>query len=504
MEISLTTTTPLRTFQFIGTVAYPDTDKLDAYKSIFQGAKNEAELKQNLEKINIGDSAISNFIKTLKRLNVISETGEIPQEPLVDEEGCYEVKYLYPTNDVPFRFLPISIKRRLQDVENYEQVPNSEDFVEAFQGAQQLTSSTPIGIIRAIHSPQIRSYGETAVEVTIEINNENFWTLFVKNQNLSFRIPENLQLPLPRLFHHSLDTSGETPRLQIPFNEVKEKYPNSIKTFSVSFKDKIDDWGGFDASNKNVILRPRKEDLPQWYDEIFIQDLSVNGYLSREDLSSLYKNILYQYPTFQQEEFSPSFQYEDFIQRLNFSRKSEEYWLLKAVEDLNPFAKTEIQDFSKESSSSQSYYIPATNNLDFRKDILSIWKELDEAHEVQIFDRYAGSHWSLIALEKLFEAKTTHAKVKIFSNSDDSPNSAQKTELSQKRLKDVFQISIRPKECFSPHDRYWILDGKSYTVGISPNSINVFKDRVELKQQLNISPIPLDNLPKEIQEWSQN
>ena len=53
-----------------------------------------------------------------------------------------------------------------------------------------------------------------------------------------------------------------------------------------------------------------------------------------------------------------------------------------------------------------------------------------------------------------------------------------------------------------PHDRYWFIDEKIFTVGVSPNEIWIRKDHIEIKQQININRIEPENLPAEIVKWS--
>ena len=53
-----------------------------------------------------------------------------------------------------------------------------------------------------------------------------------------------------------------------------------------------------------------------------------------------------------------------------------------------------------------------------------------------------------------------------------------------------------------PHDRYWFIDEKAFTVGVSPNVIWIRNDHIEIKQQININRIESENLPAEIVQWS--
>ena len=104
---------------------------------------------------------------------------------------------------------------------------------------------------------------------------------------------------------------------------------------------------------------------------------------------------------------------------------------------------------------------------------------------------------------------------KIFGSLDNPPQSVQifslqddceRSENQRREIKDFekqYNVHIETREKrHIPHDRYWILDGSAFTIGISPNEIWVKNDHIEIKQQININPIDIDKLPSEIREWS--
>ena len=101
MKIELKKSVEKTDYRFIGEVAYLDEQKFDIYKKIFRTAKTESELKNQLKKDNIEEAAIDEFCRTLKKLKLFNENGNLETKPLIAEYGDYIVTLLVQKEDQP-------------------------------------------------------------------------------------------------------------------------------------------------------------------------------------------------------------------------------------------------------------------------------------------------------------------------------------------------------------------------------------------------------------------
>lgn len=497
MQIELKQNINTKTIRFLGEVAIRDEQKFETYKDIIKGSQNEAELSDHLLREGIAKSAVSEFCKTLKRLRIIDKEGTISRQPLVGEYGDYVLKYIATDNETPYNRLPIKMDRYVQESGGSEY--SESGLLNAIQEAQgKMRAESAVCSIYRIDSPILRKIEEREEQISIEINDsDDNWILRI--QNNIFEMTE--KMPFRKLFNDELIAEGGRFYLRLPF-EKAQKIPNSanvIDSFSASFSESINtDWGKFNACYKNVDVLPIDQEVSSWYNEIFNSTLKVNGYLSQDDLKFKWDEILRDKVVLQREEYKKQikpFNYNTLIER--YQPQKEEYWLLQAATDLNPYS-----DVKTVRRSTGSINIPVNDNADVQ-DILDNWNALKNAQTIVIVDPYANTFHAIRTLKKIFGSLDNPPQsVQIFSLRDD----CERSENQRREIKDFekqynVHFEIREKRQI-PHDRYWILDGSAFTIGISPNEIWVKNDHIEIKQQININPIDIDKLPSEIREWS--
>jgi hypothetical protein len=497
MQIELKQNINTKTIRFLGEVAIRDEQKFETYKDIIKASQNEAELSDHLLREGIAKSAVSEFCKTLKRLRIIDKEGTISRQPLVGEYGDYVLKYIATDNETPYNRLPIKMDRYVQESGGSEY--SESGLLNAIQEAQgKMRAESAVCSIYRIDSPILRKIEEREEQISIEINDsDDNWILRI--QNNIFEMTE--KMPFRKLFNDELIAEEGRLYLRLPF-EKAQKIPNSanvIDSFSASFSESINtDWGKFNACYKNVDVLPIDSEVSSWYNEIFNRTLKVNGYLSQDDLKFKWDEILRDKVVLQRDEYKrliKPFNYNTLIER--YQPQKEEYWLLQAATDLNPYS-----DVKTVRRSTGSINIPVNDNADVQ-DILDNWNALKNAQTIVIVDPYANTFHAIRTLKKIFGSLDNPPQsVQIFSLRDD----CERSENQRREIKDFekqynVHFEIREKRQI-PHDRYWILDGSAFTIGISPNEIWVKNDHIEIKQQININPIDIDKLPSEIREWS--
>ena len=445
----------------------------------------------------IAKSAVSEFCKTLKRLRIIDKEGTISRQPLVGEYGDYVLKYIATDNETPYNRLPIKMDRYVQESGGSEY--SESGLLNAIQEAQgKMQAESAICSIYRIDSTILRKIEEREEQISIEINDsDDNWILRI--QNNIFEMAE--KMPFRKLFKDELIDEEGRWYLRLPFEKAL-KNPNSgsvIENFSASFSELIKtDWGEFKASYKNVDVLPIDSEVSSWYNEIFNRTLKVNGYLSQDDLKFKWDEILRDKVVLQRDEYKrliKPFNYNTLIER--YQPQKEEYWLLQAATDLNPYS-----DVKTVRRSTGSINIPVNDNADVQ-DILDNWNALKNAQTIVIVDPYANTFHAIRTLKKIFGSLDNPPQsVQIFSLRDD----CERSENQRREIKDFekqYNVHFETREKRQiPHDRYWILDGSAFTIGISPNEIWVKNDHIEIKQQININPIDIDKLPSEIREWS--
>ncbi len=497
MQIELKQNINTKTIRFLGEVAIRDEQKFETYKDIIKGSQNEAELSDLLLREGIAKSAVSEFCKTLKRLRIIDKEGTISRQPLVGEYGDYVLKYIATDNETPYNRLPIKMDRYVQESGGSEY--SESGLLNAIQEAQgKMQAESAICSIYRIDSPILRKIEEREEQISIEINDsDDNWILRI--QNNIFEMAE--KMPFRKLFNDELIAEEGRFYLRLPF-EKAQKTPNSanvIDSFSASFSESINtDWGKFNACYKNVDVLPIDQEVSSWYNEIFNRTLKVNGYLSQDDLKFKWDEILRDKVVLQREEYKKQikpFNYSDLIER--YQPQQEEYWLLQAATDLNPYS-----DIKTIRRSNGSINIPANDKADIQ-DILDSWNALKNAQTIMIVDPYANTFHAIKTLKKIFDSLDNPPQsVQIISLRDDS-NRSEKQREEVKDFERQYNVNFEIWEKRKiPHDRYWILDNSAFTIGISPNEIWVKNDHIEIKQQININPIDIDKLPSEIREWS--
>lgn len=488
--------------RFIGEVSYRDEEKFETYKNIFKDAKTENDLKDNLKKEGLPQNAINEFCNTLTKLRVIDDQGNISEHPLIGEYGDYKIEFLSSGKDTPYNWLPIKLERTIQNEKTNESSTQEIDkkWCNAFAKAQQLVADKAVGIVHKIDSPR-SNFHAGSTEISIDINPEKDNWILRTNDN-SFTIPVQRRLSINKFFKDNLLEEDGDYYLEMPLDKVKEKGgKDAIQKFICTFNEGIDsDWGIFNAEYKNINILPRKEEFQKWYTEIFNNTLKISGYRSQADLKFAWDEILRDNPSLQREEYKDqvkSFDYENLIER--YQPNNENYWLLQAATDLDPYKLEQNKNIKQ--NAGNSINIPVSQSAQIQ-DVLSKWEKLDTARTIIIVDQYANNFHSIKTLNALMKEKSlVPEKIIIYSIADEKIRDDYQQEFInnfEKKYNVKFIIRERPQ---MPHDRYWILDGDAFTVGISPNSIWIRKDHIIIKEQLNINSISDENLPRDIRDW---
>lgn len=496
MQIELTQDVDKCSFAFIGEVSYRDEEKVKIYQDIFKNAKTEFDLRRHLERQNLEAAPINEFCKTLKKLHVIDEHGNIPEQPLIGEYGNYKIDFLYSEKDTPYRGLPIKLERNLQEANSNDEHQEPEDLYNLFRASQKLVASKAVGIIHKIDSPKTKFIWDKE-RINIDIDSEKAeWILRTKDNQ--FRIPKEKQISFKNLFKDELIKENNSYFLRCPLEKAKGQGLEALKSFNCSFSELIkNEWGEFKADYKNVKIIPRKDEVQSWYKEIFDRTLKINGYKSQADLRFDWEEILRDSPTLQRDEYKNQiepFDYEKLIER--YPTNKEEYWLLQAATDLYPYKQTSKDQTSKDLTN--HICIPAKENAQIN-DILNEWRSLNSARRILIIDQYANTYHSIQTLDELFNKKSIPAeKITIVASAnhdEEDVNRNRQKFISSFQSKHNVEFILKEKPQL-PHDRYWILDEEAFTVGISPNTIWVRKDNIHIKDQINIFSINDEKLPK--------
>ncbi len=508
MKITLETTATKLDCHFIGEVTYPDTEKFDIYKKIFRDADSESSLRKLLKKDSINDSAISEFCRTLNKLGLIKENGDLASEPLIAEYGDYILTLLIQDkDDIPYQWLPLQLKRNLQEQDRtYEDDSlDSKKLESAIKQAEIFIPKNPIGRVINIDSPKVKYSYNDDVPVRIEIDSDtNNWNLNIERN--SFLIPEQKQFSYQDFFSDKL-IKDNTYKLYLPASKA-ESYPDIFGNFTINFEEQQCEtpWGKFNIKYKNVPVLPIAEEVSWWYKSIFKNKLNIPGYRTSEDIEFVWNTIFSDYPIFQREEYKgkiSDFNYDEVINQI--PPLTETYWLLYAAKDLDPNLTTEhpIQNFGYQ------IHIPAKDHANLKTDFIDKWQELKSAKSIRIYDNYCGTFYSIKTLNEIFKKMDSPPqKVILVSKKQNELSNASKINRLLEDFKQQYHAEIIFQEASNfEHDRYWNIDEKYFTVGTSINNIWTLRTDdydSRIKSQININEIDRNDIPKKIQDiWSQ-
>lgn len=512
MKIELKKSVEKTDYRFIGEVAYLDEQKFDIYKKIFRTAKTEVELKDQLKKDNIEGAAIDEFCRTLKKLKLFNENGNLETKPLIAEYGDYIVTLLEPNEDqsLPYQYLPLHLERNLQG-QNSDSNEDSDHLQRKIKKTEDFISTNPIGKIYKIDASARLTTSDAKISIQIDTD-ANKWDLCIDEN--SFIIPSDKRFPIYKIFYSELVESGNNVQLRLPFSQI-EKYPNALNNFRINFSEQQFEtpWGKFNISYNNVPILPLVSEVSVWYKEIFRKSLNINGYKTQEDLQFIWDEIFRNNSAFQRKE------YEEKISRFNYDElieathtQTEEYWMLYAAKDLDP-NRIETKETS-ETINTSGLHIAANDKANLKIDFIDKWPELKSATNIYIYDNYCGVFHSLRTLQEIFKQINNSlqkvilvSKEQAASGKDPSQEKKERDFLEKFKKKYNAEIIFRRAEHFE-HDRYWNIDGKYFTVGTSINNIWIVEGEnydSKIKSQININEINIHDIPQEIQNiWSQH
>lgn len=516
----------------VGEALVQDEKKTEQYKNIFGDAENEEQLREKLLGDGIEANAVNEFIKTLRGLFVILGNGDIANPILLREYGDYRIGLVYDEEkkSVPFHFLPVSLERGMKSGEPADEEPfpwSSSDFCALINRAQRdIWQDPPSFSLRRLSSPRQYYCEHRRMPLTIEVSpEEDKWELAVAGKR--FYWPE-----VPRSDYHSFFADGELIQekngdavrfyLRLPISKARDKsvYGDVVETFRTTFKRDVDDeWGHFEGTFENVDVLPVLDEAGEWYAELFNRTLKVNRYFSREDLKFKWDEIRRKYGVFRRAEYEKEigdFDYQELIER--YEPAQEEYWLLQAGADLDPYAavgamEQELPDGelpAKTVSSRRRNSAPAGIHIPRGKyesigGVLERWGALSNATNITIVDNFANNVGSIATMNALFSGmKSPPQSVKIVSRKDEEPRDEPDREMVR-GFEAKFHVKIETLENRAlPHDRYWCIDGQWFTVGVSVNNIAVNWDErgtVRIKDQINVNPIDAADVPDEVRKW---
>lgn len=523
MKIELEKSVEKIDYRFIGEVAYLDERKFDIYQKIFRKAKTGPELKDQLKKDGIEEAAINEFCRTLKKLKLLNENGDLETKPLIAEYGDYIITLLVQNEDPdppyhpvpPYQYLPLHLKRALQ-----EQEQNSDSIEEVgnhlqreIKKTEDFISTNPIGKIYKIDASANLTTRDATIYIQIDTN-ANKWDLCIDEN--SFIIPFDKRFPIAKIFNYELVESGNNVQLRLPFSQIK-KYPNVLDNFIINFSEQQFEtpWGKFNISYNNVPILPLVSEVSAWYKEIFRKSLNINGYKTQEDLQFIWNDIFRDNTAFQRKEYEGKisrFNYDELIEATR--TQTEEYWMLYAAKDLDP-NKIETKE-NAETINTSGIHIAANDKANLKIDFIDKWPELKSATNIYIYDNYCGTFHSLRTLQEIFkQINTLPQKVILVSKEQDASGKDPSKEKKERDFLEMFKKQYNVKLIFQraehfEHDRYWNIDGKCFTVGTSINNIWIVKVKGEnydskIKSQININEINIHDIPQEIQNiWSQH
>lgn len=441
--------------------------KQSPYIELLNDIANIAMLQRKMESMGASKAAIKNIIKNFESLGIIKngEVCDISSGFPEREYGKYEITYIENESPLPFQYRKHSIKRispvssNLADkIEQLDkQIANcllSEDEVVERDSFRLVDNRNLYGI----------PHNETAENCVICSDDGNIGRYKIGHKEFDMdSFPDK-----NTLFEGKWNTGAD--RLVENFNNVLERYPDSLKSFQISYSKnniEIGDLGIIkEAKFQNIPIMPDRKSYKEWFLYLLKDEVeSSKRYFTFEETEQIWNNVWYK-TTPIATQYSYPFKFSDI--RNHYTKEDEFYWFMNAGNDLNPYKiKTEEARVSITTLTELVDKISLVGNAD-----------------VLIIDRYVNTLRHFRSLEGLIGQIDGKCKVTLVTQEpyNQSPKEIDQIE-SLCRKYDVKVIKKRKTEI--PHDRLWRIDKSWFTLS---KSIDFIKHRVNLRE-IEIEPV---------------
>lgn len=454
MKITLTKQVNVEKLEFIGEVSFFATNS--PYIELLKNISTEHDLIDNLSNKGMTNAAVKNVISKLECLGVLKNgyIENIKKGFPENEYGKYSLEVF--ENDTSFPF-----KRKNKKIERIDADPR--------QKYENQTQDQ--NLIRKVQDKDNKKYKVNKIENNkANIIRQNSTELKIIYENNNWRyVLDNKSFEMDKINFNSLfdDWDEENKALKIDFEGVI-KQVNAAKSMEYSYDSSMDisQYGQLTANIKNIPVIPKTlEDAKLWFSHLLKNGIEKkNRYISKEELQSLWSNLMDNKPLFQK--FALVFDYELILKE--FGKDSKYYWLLQAGIDLYPFAnKLHLKS---------RVVIHDEANIDLEASLFE-WFNNPQPKKLIIVDRWIVNLKQYKALEKIIEAlgcpDTTIVTQEIQEKRNQKEIDGIVSRCSIKKI-------IKAKKDIV-HQRYWIIDNEYYQTSESLDFLTIEKDSIRTK-----------------------
>lgn len=454
MKITLTKLIKVKNIEFIGEVDFYEDDS--PYVKLLENISSEYELVDHLENKGMSDAAIKNVVGKLTSLGVIGNgyiqniRNGFPEK----EYGKYSLAICENNTYLPFKYKNKEIKRI--DAKPWQKYINLKED----RNIMELVKDDSNNDYKVLNIENKKANITEQHDIELKIIYENNWRYVVDNK--SFDMSE---IDFNALFDGNWDQ--KTGALKVNFVEISG-HPNAIESMEHSFKDSmsIEQYGELTAYFKNIPVMPKTfEDAKLWFLHILKTEIEVkNRYISKEELQSLWSNLMDKKPRFQI--FNLIFDFNLILQ--GFGKDSKYYWLLQATIHLYPFAN--------KLHPKNRVIIQDGENVDLKNHLFNAFN-IKKPQKLVIVDRWIVNLKQYEALEKIIEAFGFPETTIVTQEVKERKNESKINDIIQ-RIK-IKKLVKAKKDIV--HQRYWIIDDNYYQTSESLDFITLENDNVRTK-----------------------
>lgn len=471
MKITLTKSIKVKQYIFIGEVDFFKTDS--PYIKLLEHINSEKDLRTELDK-KMPQAAIQNVIKKLEELNVLKD-GHIEEQNIKNgfpdrEYGKYSIDIFQNNTKQPFEYKNKNIERKKADLSNN----NNNNIVRNITNLLEITKDKDNKEHKVIAVEKDMAYINNKNNSNLQIIYYKKWHYVLGGKNFSMK-----EIDFIDVFEGKWNK--ESKALMIDFNKAKEKKLLEDMEYSYTIDNLyIDKYGLFEAKFTNIPVIPKTpEDAKLWFLHLLKNEIKKKDrYISKEELQSLWSNIMNYKPKFQK--FNLKFDIDSILKQ--FGKNSKYYWLLQASIDLYPFANN--------SAPKSRVIIEKNNDADLKKDLFTKFN-IAKPQKLIIVDRWIVNLGQFQALEKIIEAFDNPKTTIVTQAIKENYNKELINKIIQK--KNIIKYEKYKKDIV--HQRYWIIDDKYYITSESLDFITIKKDNIqtkyttfELYEQQDINP----------------
>jgi hypothetical protein len=454
LKITLIKQVKVEKLEFIGEVSFFAENS--PYIELLKNITTEHDLQNELSNKGMTDAAVNNVISKLELLGVL-KNGHIEIENIKNgfpenEYGKYSLEVF--ENDTSFPF-----KHKNKKIERIDANP--------WQKYEGLTQDQ--NLISKVQDKDNKKYKVNKIEnIKANITRRDSSDLKIIYENNNWRyVLDNKSFEMDKINFNSLfdgDWDEESRALKIDFESVI-KQVNAAKSMEYSYDSSmaISQYGQLTANIKNIPVIPKTlEDAKLWFSHLLKNEIEKkNRYISKEELQSLWSNLMDNKPLFQK--FALVFDYDLILKE--FGKDSKYYWLLQASIDLYPFAN-KLHPKSR-------VVIHDEVNIDLKASLFKSFN-IPQPKKLIIVDRWIVNLKQYKALEKIIIAFGNPETIIITQEIQEKRN---EKEINSIINRGSIKKIVKAKKDIV-HQRYWIIDNEFYQTSESLDFITIGKDSI--------------------------